>query len=172
MRDKYTKGHSERVTHLALQIAEKFGLDEQDKYVLKYGGYLHDVGKIGIPDRILLKPGPLTEEEWVIMKQHPLKGFSMLSDLDFSSQLKPIILYHHERYDGKGYPVGLKGEEIPFVARIAGVADAFDAMTSDRPYRKAMDIKTAMEEIKTQAGKQFCPKVASVFLECLEKNFL
>ena len=128
---------------------------------------LHDVGKIGVSDAILNKPGPLTSEEWQQMRKHPAIGYEMLKDVKFLSTAAEIVYAHHERYDGKGYPTGLKGEDVPLGARIFAVADAFDAMTSNRPYRRALSADKAREEITTNSGTQFDPAVVEAFLRCL-----
>jgi response regulator RpfG family c-di-GMP phosphodiesterase len=138
VKDPYTHGHSERVTEYALMIAEAMELDEREKQKLKYAATLHDIGKIGIAGRVLNKPGALTDEEYLHVKTHPLLGDTIVEPVEFLQGPRPIILHHHERFDGKGYPDGLKGDDIPLSARILSVADAFEAMRSDRPYRKAL----------------------------------
>lgn len=170
VKDPYTRGHSERVTTYALMIAEALGLDEREKQKLKYAATLHDIGKIGIAGRVLNKPGALTEEEYTHVKTHPLLGDSIVEPVEFLQEPRPIILHHHERYDGKGYPDGLKGEDIPLSARILAVADAFEAMRSDRPYRRALPLEEAREELIRNAGTQFDPRVVEVFLDILEKH--
>lgn len=168
VKDPYTHGHSERVTEYALIIAEAMRLDEREKQKLKYAATLHDIGKIGIAGRVLNKPGALTEEEYSHVKTHPLLGDSIIEPVEFLQEPRPIILHHHERYDGKGYPDGLKGEDIPLCARILSVADAFEAMRSDRPYRRALPLAEAVEELKRNGGTQFDPRVVRVFLTVLE----
>lgn len=168
VKDPYTHGHSERVTEYALMIADAMRLDEREKQKLKYAATLHDIGKIGIAGRVLNKPGALTEEEYSHVKTHPLLGDSIIEPVDFLQEPRPIILHHHERYDGKGYPEGLKGEDIPLCARILSVADAFEAMRSDRPYRRALPLGEAVEELRRNAGTQFDPAVVEVFLSVLE----
>ena len=167
-RDSYTKGHSERVTRYALVVAEKLGLKGRDRKILHYAGLLHDIGKIGISDTILHKSMELSRDEWTAIRNHPLFGDTILGPIKFLSEAQEIVLHHHERYDGSGYPDGLRGEQIPLQARIIAVADAFDAMTSDRPYRKAMSRSVAMEEIKNGAGRQFDPDVVHAFLDVME----
>ncbi len=164
-RDPYTRDHSERVTAYALQTAEVLGMSEEDKDALKFGGYLHDIGKIGIRDGVLLKPGPLTEAEQADVRLHPIIGDNILKPLMFFPKEREIIRYHHEHYDGKGYPEGLSGEQIPLIARVLAVADAYDAMTSSRPYRKAMTHNQAIREIKRGVGTQFDEKIVQAFLQ-------
>jgi putative nucleotidyltransferase with HDIG domain len=170
-RDRETKGHSSRVTHYTLEVARRMGIKEGSPQWLdiQRGALLHDVGKIGVSDNILHKPSSLTDEEWAHMRRHPAVGYNMLKDVSFLSRASEIVYAHHERYDGKGYPRGLKGEEIPIGARMFAVADTFDAMTSDRPYRKAMSWEEARDEIARNSGTQFDPEVAEVFTELLEE---
>jgi HD-GYP domain-containing protein (c-di-GMP phosphodiesterase class II) len=170
VKDPYTRGHSERVTTYALMIAEAMGLDEREKQKLKYAATLHDIGKIGIAGRVLNKPGALTKEEYTHVKTHPILGDSIVEPVEFLQEPRPIILHHHERYDGKGYPDGLKGEDIPLCARILSVADAFEAMRSDRPYRKALPLEEARRELVRNAGTQFDPRVVEVFLGILDRH--
>lgn len=164
-REKEIEGHSERVTAYTMILAEAMELPTHTHPDLERGALLHDVGKIGIPDHILFKEGPLNESEWEIMRQHPLIGYRMCTKVQ-SLQIaaKEIVLCHHERWDGSGYPQGLRGEEIPLSARIFAVADAFDALTSDRPYRKALSIEQALEEIERCAGTYFDPQITKVLL--------
>jgi HD-GYP domain-containing protein (c-di-GMP phosphodiesterase class II) len=170
VKDPYTHGHSERVTEYALMIAEAMSLDEAEKQKLKYAATLHDIGKIGIAGRVLNKAGSLTDEEYTHVKTHPLLGDTIIEPVEFLQGPRPIILHHHERFDGRGYPDGLKGEDIPLCARILSVADAFEAMRSDRPYRRALPFKEAKKELLRNAGTQFDPKVVEVFVSILEKN--
>jgi HD-GYP domain-containing protein (c-di-GMP phosphodiesterase class II) len=169
VKDPYTHGHSERVTEYALMIADAMRLDERERQKLKYAATLHDIGKIGIAGRVLNKPGDLTDEEYTHVKTHPLLGESIVEPVEFLQGPRPIILHHHERFDGRGYPGGLKGTDIPLCARILSVADAFEAMRSDRPYRRAMPLNNAVEELKRNAGTQFDPRVVEVFLGILER---
>lgn len=162
-RDEYTAGHSERVTEYALNIAKFMDLSEEEKEDLKLGATLHDIGKVGVPDHILNKAGGLTDEEFTKIKQHPVYGDEIIANIATLQHIRPIIRSHHERWDGKGYPDKLKGEEIDKLARITCVADAFDAMTSDRTYRKGMPKKKALQIIKSESGKQFDASVVEAF---------
>ncbi|MFA4991329.1 MAG: HD domain-containing phosphohydrolase [Candidatus Omnitrophota bacterium] len=171
-RDSYTQGHSERVTHYSICIAKKMGLSEKQIEIMRYAAKLHDIGKIAVPDIILNKPGKLSITEKTQVQMHPLKGAEILSSVKFLGAGMDLIKYHHERYDGKGYPEGRLKENIPIIARIASVADAFDAMTSDRPYRKKLSVTEAIEEIKKGCGTQFDPVIAKAFLNIVDKNLL
>ena len=170
-RDRETKGHSSRVCAYTLDIARLLGLEEGSVEWLdiQRAALLHDVGKIGVTDFILHKPGPLSPEEWKEMRRHPDIGYEMLKEVSFLNGPAAVVRAHHERFDGKGYPRGLKGTEIPLGARIFAVADTFDAMTSDRPYRRALPPETAREEILRNGGTQFDPEVVEVFLKVYEK---
>jgi response regulator RpfG family c-di-GMP phosphodiesterase len=172
VKDPYTFGHSERVTEYALAIAEAMGLDEVEKQNIKYAATLHDIGKIGIAGKVLNKPGALTDEEYLHVKTHPLLGDSIIEPVEFLQMPRPLILHHHERYDGKGYPDGLKGEEIPLGARIITVADSYEAMRSDRPYRKALSPEAAREELIRNRGTQFDPQVVDIFLQLLDHSHI
>lgn len=163
-RDSYTKRHSERVTEIALEIAEEMGTPQSVKDVLAFGGFLHDIGKIGVKDTILLKPARLTDEEFEEIKKHPIIGDSIVEPLGSYPEERLIIRHHHERFDGRGYPDGLSGEDIPLTARILAVADTYDSMTSTRPYRKGLPHQVAIDEIKRCSGTQFDPEVAKAFL--------
>jgi HD-GYP domain-containing protein (c-di-GMP phosphodiesterase class II) len=162
-RDDETHGHSERVVNFSLRLGREFGLNEGQMRSLEFGALLHDIGKIGVPDRILRKPGRLTEEEWQEMRLHPEQGRRILQGIEFLSGASRVVAEHHEKWDGTGYPAGLRGEEIDLNARIFAVADAFDAMTSDRVYRKAMSYEVAATELKEWAGRQFDPAVVAAF---------
>jgi putative nucleotidyltransferase with HDIG domain len=170
-RDQETKGHSLRVSRYMLEIAREMGVVEgtQEWVDMQRGSLLHDVGKIGVSDAILLKPGKLTDDEWELMRKHPEIGYHMLRQVKFLQGPAEIILAHHERWDGQGYPKGLHEDEIPLGARIFSVVDTFDSMTSDRPYRKALSTLTAMNEIMACAGSQFDPVVVEAFLDIYEK---
>jgi putative nucleotidyltransferase with HDIG domain len=164
LRDHETQGHSARVTRYALAIGASLGLNAADLAALERGALLHDIGKIGVPDHILRKPGPLSDADWRQMRRHPDLGARMIGDIGFLEAAVPVVRHHHERFDGRGYPAGLHGEAIPLPARVFAVADTFDAMTSDRPYRRAMSIAAARAEIQRCAGSQFDPAVVEAFL--------
>jgi putative nucleotidyltransferase with HDIG domain len=163
-RDNETQGHSYRVVQYAVLVAERMGVGEPELSWIRRGAILHDVGKIGIPDAVLRKPGKLDPEEWAEMCKHPEMGYRMLERIRFLKPALDIVISHQERFDGSGYPRGLKGDEIPIGARIFAVVDTFDAMTSDRPYRAALSIDAACEEIREWSGRQFDPQVVDVFL--------
>ena len=169
-KDKYTRGHSIRVGFYTKKIAERMDFDEDELDNIYYIALLHDVGKINISDAILNKPGKLDDEERDIIKTHTTNGAQILKDFSSVPHIVEGARYHHERYDGKGYPEGLSGEQIPLVARIIGVADAFDAMNSDRCYRKAYPMEKIVNELKEGAGKQFDPEVVKVMLELIEEK--
>jgi hypothetical protein len=166
-KDVYTSGHSERVNRYSMLMAERLQLDEEKKKVLYWASILHDVGKIGIPEAILNKPGPLNDDEYCVIKGHPEKGYDILQPLEQLASSLPGILHHHERYDGGGYPHGLKGEEIPLLARIIAVADTFDSITTDRAYRRGKTVKEALAIIEKVAGTQLDPDLVEVFKEVL-----
>jgi len=163
-KDAETEGHCQRVTAFTITIARSMGVDNAQLRHIARGAFLHDIGKMGVPDSILTKPGPLTASERNVMRRHCDIGYSVLERIPFLKEAAEIVLSHQECYDGSGYPRGLKGDQIPLGARIFAVADTLDAMISDRPYRKALPIATAREEIKRFSGKQFDPKVVEVFL--------
>jgi HD-GYP domain-containing protein (c-di-GMP phosphodiesterase class II) len=164
MRDKETEGHSIRVTEMTLRLGRLLGVRDVEEVHLRRGSLLHDMGKIGIPDAILLKPGPLTAEEWEVMRTHPVRAYEMLAPIPYLSKALEIPHCHHEKWDGSGYPRGLKGEEIPLSARIFAVVDVYDALTSDRPYRPAWTKEKALDHIREQTGKHFDPQVVEAFL--------
>ena len=170
-KDPYTRGHSDRVSEYSVLIGEKMGLPEENIKTLRVGGLFHDIGKIGIPDSILLKTDKLSDDEYSEIKNHPSIGAHILGAASIFKNIIPIVKHHHERFDGRGYPSGLKGDEIPFLARIAAVADTFDAMTSKRSYRNALDLQFVKEEIQRCKGTQFDPQIADVFLDILDNNF-
>ena len=170
-KDTYTRGHSDRVSEYSVLIGEKLGLPEDQIKTLRIGGLFHDIGKIGIPDSILLKPDKLSDDEYSQIKNHPSIGAHILGSAEIFRDIIPIVKHHHERYDGNGYPSRLKGEEIPYIARIAAVADTFDAMTSRRSYRGPIDIEHVKEEIKRCEGTQFDPQIAEVFLDILNNDY-
>lgn len=171
-RDPYTKGHSERVTAYAVMIAEGLGLSNDEVEKLRYAGLLHDIGKIRIRDHILHKPGRLTKQEFDEMKKHPEYGVEIMRPVDAFKHILPAMLHHHERYDGGGYPYGLAGEDIPLSARILCVADCFDAMTSDRPYRKGMPIAEAVSELSKNKTTQFDSQLVDIFLSVVEQGMV
>lgn len=171
LRDTETAGHSRRVTLYSLEIARAMGCPSEQLKQIARGAYLHDIGKIGVPDSILLKPGKLTPEEVAMMESHVRIGYELVSRIAFLAGAAEIVLTHQERYDGTGYPQGLMGEEIPLGARIFAVADTLDAMTSDRPYRKALPFSAAREEIIRESGRQFDPAVVEAFLAVPEQRW-
>jgi HD-GYP domain-containing protein (c-di-GMP phosphodiesterase class II) len=170
VKDAYTADHATRARIRAVKLARKLNVAEKMVKNIEYAALLHDMGKIGIDERILTKPGKLTDDEYKEIKRHPQIGYNILSPIEFLRPVAEIILYHHEWYNGNGYPDGLKGDEIPLGSRIISVIDAWDAMTSDRPYRKSLSKETAIEELKKGAGIQFDPKVVNAFLELMEEE--
>jgi len=164
LRDKETEGHSQRVTDLTLELARRMDIPEDQLVHIRRGARLHDIGKMGIPDNILLKPDQLTQTEWEIMRQHPTFAADLLQPVEFLAPALEIPFSHHEKWDGTGYPQGLKGEEIPLAARIFAVIDVWDALTHDRPYRPALTKPRAVEHIREQSGKHFDPRVVEEFL--------
>jgi len=170
-KDTYTRGHSDRVAEYSVLIGEKVGLSEQEIKNLSIGGLFHDVGKIGVPDMILQKTERLTDDEYSEIKNHPSIGAHILSTATIFQDIIPIVKHHHEKYDGFGYPSKLKGEEIPYLARIAAVADSFDAMTSRRTYRDSLDINIVKDEFRKYKGTQFDPNLTDVFLDILENDY-
>ncbi|RJP74779.1 MAG: response regulator [Candidatus Zixiibacteriota bacterium] len=168
-KDRYTRGHSERVFHYALHVGHKLGLPPSDMVHLKYAALLHDLGKISVPDSILLKPSQLTPEEYNVIKGHPVVGATILDPILFLQRTRDVIRQHHERFDGSGYPDGLHSELIDIKGRIIAVVDAYDAMRSDRPYRMARSRDLALEELNALKGRQFCPRCVTAFEEVLEE---
>ena len=169
-KDKYTAGHCDRVTDYSMMIANAIGFNEKQKSALLYGTVIHDIGKIGIPGKILNKNGRLSEEEYLLIQSHPEKGYHILKDVYFLEDTICVVYQHHERYDGKGYPRGLKGTQISLLARIAAIADTFDAMTSDRAYRKALSKEVALKELINNKGTQFDPNLVDVFISEYQKD--
>ncbi|MFW5697952.1 MAG: HD-GYP domain-containing protein, partial [Fimbriimonadaceae bacterium] len=167
-RDNESEGHSKRVCELTLRLCRHFGVPEEQLTDIRRGALLHDIAKVAIPDNILLKPGPLDEEEWAVMKTHPEVAQRVLAKVPFLKQAADIPFCHHERWDGSGYPQGLSGEDIPLAARIFAVVDVFDALISERPYRRAWTCEKALGYIEEQAGKQFDPNVVEAFLDMME----
>ena len=169
-KDIYTRGHSDRVAAFAVLLGEHLGLPEHDLETLRVGGIFHDVGKIGVPDSILQKNASLTPNEYSEIKNHPSIGAHILSNASIFSEVVPIVKHHHERFDGTGYPGKLKGEEIPYLARLTSVVDSFDAMTSKRAYRDSLKLDIAIEELRKNIGTQFDPKLCQAFLDILENE--
>ena len=170
-KDSYTRGHSDRVSEYSVLIGKYMELPEDELKTLRIGGLFHDIGKIGVPDSILLKTDKLTDDEYSEIKNHPTIGAHILSTATIFKDLIPIVKHHHEKYDGTGYPGKLKGEDIPLLARIASVADTFDAMTSKRTYRDALPIDTVKAEINRCKGTQFDPKISDVFIDILNNHY-
>jgi ribonuclease P protein subunit RPR2 len=172
LRDDATGEHAHRVTQLGLELAQAVAPDLAEDPQLRYGFLLHDIGKIGVPDAILLKPDPLTAAEARQMEEHPILGAQLVTSTSFLSGVaRDVIAFHHERWDGTGYPWCLRGEQIPLSARIFAVVDSFDAMTSDRPYRQAVSVETALAEIQLHAGRQFDPKVVDAFVALVRRLY-
>ncbi len=169
LRDKETEGHTQRVTKITLKLAQAMGLNAEELVHIRRGGLLHDIGKMGVPDNILLKPGTLTDDEWKIMRQHPQFAYDMLAPIEYLKHALDIPYCHHEKWDGTGYPRGLKGEQIPLAARIFAIADVYDALTSDRPYRKAWSNEKTLEHIGALSGTHFDPKIVDLFLPTMNK---
>lgn len=170
-KDPYTRGHSDRVSEFSVLVGQKMGLDETTLHTLKIGGLFHDIGKIGIPDSILLKESKLNDEEYSQIKNHPTIGVHMLGDAEVFKNIIPMVKHHHERFDGRGYPSQLTGKDIPLIARIAAVADTFDAMTSKRTYRDALPLDVVKAEIEKCSGTQFDPEIANIFLDILNNDY-
>jgi HD-GYP domain-containing protein (c-di-GMP phosphodiesterase class II) len=170
LRDQDTEGHTRRTTELSMRLAQAMGLSDNDIIHLYRGALLHDIGKMGVPDSIVLKPGPLTEEEWSSMRKHPQYAYDMLSPISYLRMAVDVPYCHHERWDGSGYPRGLKGEQIPLAARIFAVVDVWDALISERPYRKEWSREQARQYIKEESGKSFDPEVVKVFLKEIENS--
>jgi len=164
-KDRYTGGHTKRVVYYSMCVAKYMDLSHEQLEQVHLAAILHDVGKIGVEDSILKKQAPLTKEEWVVMKSHPEQGYDIMSRVEGLKDVMGGVRYHHERWDGKGYPLGLQGEEIPLIARIIAVADTYDAMVSTRPYRKGLDPQVAYDEIVLHSGSQFDPRVVNAFIE-------
>lgn len=170
-KDTYTRGHSDRVSEYSVLIGKHLGLSEEDIHLLRVGGLFHDIGKIGVPDSILLKTSKLTDDEYSEIKNHPKIGAQILSNATLFEKAIPIVKHHHERYDGFGYPEKLAGENIPYLARIAAIADSFDAMTSKRTYRDSLPLDVVISEISKNKGTQFDPNIADKFLDILNNNY-
>ena len=171
-KDPYTAGHTSRVAQYSVRIAGALGLDDATRREIEHGALLHDIGKIGVPDAVLTKPGPLDDKEWEAMRLHPLVACAILDGVDLSPTVLSMVRHHHENLDGTGYPDHLAGDDLPIAARIARVADAFDAMTSDRPYRDALTLNAARAELRRNKGTQFCPEIVDAFEELIERGQL
>jgi HD-GYP domain-containing protein (c-di-GMP phosphodiesterase class II) len=169
-RDSHTSGHSTRVADLTLAIAQRLGIEGSELETIHMAAHMHDIGKIGLPDDILSKPGRLTQEEWALVRRHPEIGCEILQKSEALRGIARIVLHHHERWDGKGYPAGLRGEEIPLGARIIAVADSIDAMISERPYRAALSLDQCAMELAANRGRQFDPEIAGAALELLRET--
>jgi putative nucleotidyltransferase with HDIG domain len=169
-KDPYTAGHTSRVAQYSVRIAGALGLDDASRREIEHGALLHDIGKIGVPDAVLSKPGPLDEDEWESMRRHPLVAIAILDGVELSDTVISMVRNHHENLDGSGYPDHLAGDDLPLPARIARVADAFDAMTSDRPYRDALSLTAARAELRRNAGTQFCPEIVAAFEGLIDRG--
>ncbi len=170
LRDRETEGHTQRVTELTLKFARALGFSDEDLVHIRRGALLHDMGKMAIPDDILQKPGPLSEKEWEEMRRHPSYAYEMLSRISYLRRALEIPYCHHERWDGSGYPQGLKGEAIPLVARMFAIVDVWDALSNDRPYRKPLPREEVCQYIYDNSGKLFDPKLVDVFLSVIDKE--
>lgn len=170
LRDKETEGHTQRVTELTVTLVRAMGLPAEELVHIRRGALLHDIGKMGIPDHILLKPGKLSDEEWEIMRKHPTYAYELLKPIAYLRPALEIPYSHHEKWDGTGYPLGLKGEQIPLAARIFAVADVYDALTSDRPYRAGWPKEKVLEHIRSLAGIHFDPQVVQIFLNEINRS--
>ena len=169
-KDDYTWGHSLRVAYFCVSVGKEMGLSQDELYELEVSALFHDIGKIGVPDSVLLKPSRLTDDEFLEMKLHPSKSFEILQDYPVFSKMAVNAKYHHERFDGRGYPEGLKSDAIPLFSRIILIADTFDAMTSTRPYRKGLSFEVAFAELREFSGTQFDPNVVDKFISCMTKE--
>jgi putative two-component system response regulator len=168
--DPYTEKHLQRMASLSERLAQAADLDPSQRAYIRYGSILHDVGKIGVSEAILRKPGPLTEEEWAEVREHPAIGARIVRSMRFGQQIAPIVRSHHEHWDGRGYPDGLKGKEIPIGARLVALVDAYDAMSTDRPYRAALLPEVIRTELEQNAGKHFDPDLTALLLRLLEED--
>jgi HD-GYP domain-containing protein (c-di-GMP phosphodiesterase class II) len=169
-KDEYTWGHSLRVAYFCVSVAKEMGFSEAEIYELEVSALFHDISKIGVPDTVLLKPSRLTDDEFLEMKLHPSKSFEILQDFPIFNKIANNVKYHHERFDGRGYPEGIKGEAIPINSRIILIADTFDAMTSTRPYRQGLPFEMAFAELKEFGGSQFDPIIVEKFITCMTKE--
>ena len=169
-KDPYTAGHSARVQRIALAVAQELGIAREKLDAVRFGGLFHDIGKIAVPDSILTKPGALSEDEYAVVKRHPADGAEIVSHFSRLHETVPLIRHHHERWDGKGYPDNLVGDEIPAEACVVGLADAWDAMTTDRPYRRALTVDEAAAEVRRCRGTQFAPQVVDAFFAAFRQH--
>jgi HD-GYP domain-containing protein (c-di-GMP phosphodiesterase class II) len=170
-KESHLSGHAATTMHYSVEVGRKLGLGQDEIAAIKLGALFHDVGKIGVPESLLSKPEELTDDEWIEMKAHPVIGASLLGNVPMLERIRPIVLAHHENFDGTGYPHGLKGSEIPLAAQIISVADAYDAMTSERPYRICLRPKQALRELRANASTQFNPVVVEAFIQvCIEER--
>ncbi|TMC56054.1 MAG: HD-GYP domain-containing protein [Chloroflexi bacterium] len=169
LRDKETEGHTQRVTQMTVRLAQALGVSDSELVQMRRGALLHDIGKMGVPDSILLKPGPLTDDEWVVMRKHPVFAYELLEPILFLRGALDIPHHHHEKWDGTGYPCGLKGEQIPLAARIFAVVDVWDALRSDRPYRPGWPEPKVLDHIGAQSGKHFDSTVVEVFMRLVRQ---
>ena len=169
-KDPYTAGHSARVQRVSLAVAEELGVARERFDAIRFGGLFHDIGKIAVPDRVLTKSGALDDGEYAVIQRHPADGAEIVSHFGRLREAVPLIRHHHERWDGKGYPDGLAGEEVPVEAFIVGLADAWDAMTTDRPYRGALTMEAAAAEVRRCRGTRFCPAVVDAFFAALRRQ--
>jgi putative nucleotidyltransferase with HDIG domain len=167
VRDHSSPGHCRRVARLAVRLATRMGVSGRDLVILEHGALLHDIGKMGIPDLILMKPGPLTDQEWVTMRKHPEIGCNIVGHIDFLKDALPIIRHHHEHFDGSGYPNGQKGDEIPILARIFAVTDSYDAQTNKRPYKGIHTVEATLESLRNESGTLYDPKIVDAFIEMI-----
>ncbi|MBM7091417.1 HD-GYP domain-containing protein, partial [Streptomyces sp. S12] len=170
IKDGYTRGHSERVGHASMMIARELGMDDERVEMLRFAGILHDVGKLGVPTRLLTKDGPLTPEERRVIELHPEYGHEMVRGISFLGEAREAVLHHHERMDGTGYPYGLTGGQIPESARVVAVADAFDAMTSTRSYSRARPVPVALRELQRCAGDHFDPRMVTALVRVIGRD--
>ena len=170
LRDRETEGHTKRVTEMTVKLAHKLECTEEELVHIRRGALLHDMGKMGIPDEILQKPGPLTDDEWIVMRRHPQYAYQMLSPINYLSQALIIPYYHHERWDGSGYPHKLKGRDIPLHARLFAVVDVWDALSSDRPYRKGLPTQEIVDYLQKEAGRLFDPEIVEIFIPLIEET--
>jgi putative two-component system response regulator len=170
VRDQSAPGHCRRVAKLAVQLATRMGISGRDLVILEHGALLHDIGKMGIPDVILMKPGPLTEKEWETMRRHPEIGCNIVGHIDFLREALPIIRHHHEHFDGSGYPDELRGTEIPLLARIFAVADSYDAQTNERPYHTVHSVEAALQNLREETGSTYDPEIIEAFVAMIQEQ--